>query len=560
MRRSISLLLLVCMLFIVLSVSASVAAEDLKTPSDIAKVLIYTENNASIPSTKEKVNCDIYIVDKDGGEYGTVYGTGCTVNVRGNSTSSAYKKPYNIKFPSKTDVLGMGANKKWSLLANCYDKTLLRNAVVMDFARELGVPYTPDYRYVDVYVNDELCGSYVLIDSVEVSSTRVDIDLSNNEYLLELDYNPEDADCYYFYSGINDIKFAVNEPEIADLSDTQMTYVNDLVYNAESALDSGDFDEVSAYFDIESMARFYLTLEFFRNIDVATSSTRFHIKGDKIYGGPVWDFDLSSGNYNADYYGSSTLEQRFHATKMKWFKLLVQYPEFQSRVNELFLEMQDTIVNLYTDNILGLNKIDTMINTYSASFSRNHNEAGWAPNRVYHSSMQLERTPDATYEENVEFYRNWLLERNEWLLDQWGLESFIELEDNASISEQDFVIYGVTEKTPVSSLVSQFYTEGVELMSGESKLYGDTYVPNGAIATVGGASYVVLVCGDVNCDGVVDQQDYLLIKRICTQTIEVDDIRMSAANVNNDDMIDSSDYILVKRYCFGTYDIYNTGA
>ena len=560
MRRHISLVLFACILFSILSLSASVAAEDIKTPSDIAKVLIYTEGGVSIPANKDKVNCEIFIVDQEGGEYGTIHGTECTVNVRGNSTSSAYKKPYNIKFPSKNDVLGMGANKKWSLLANCYDKTLLRNAVVMDFARELGVPYTPDCRYVDVYVNDELHGSYLLIDSIEVGSTRVDIDLSDNEYLLELDYNPEDPDCYYFKSGINDIKFAINEPEISDLSDVQIAYVNDLVYNAEAALYSNDFDEVSAYFDIESMARFYLTLEFFRNIDVATSSTRFHIKDGKIFGGPVWDFDLSSGNYNVNYYGSSTLEQRFHATKMKWFDSLVDYPEFQSRVNELFLEMQDTIVNLYTDNILGLNKIDTMINTYNASFSRNHNEAGWAPNRVYHSSMQLERTPDATYEENVEFYRNWLSERNEWLLDQWGLSSFVEIKDNASISEQDFVIYGVAEKTPVSVLLSQFYTEGVEIVADASKLSPDAYVPNGAIATVGGSSYVVLVYGDANCDGAVDPQDYLLVKRICAQTIEVDDIEMRAANVNNDDIIDSYDYILVKRYCFGTYDLYNAGA
>ncbi len=559
MRRSIPLILFVCMLFGVLSLSLSAAAEDIKLPSDIAKVLIYTDGGAEIPATKEKVNCEIYIVDQEGGEYGTIHGTGCTVNVRGNSTSSAYKKPYNIKFASKTDVLGMGANKKWSLLANCYDKTLLRNAVVMDFARELGVPFTPDYRYVDVYVNDELCGSYLLIDSIEVGSTRVDIDLSDNEYLLELDYNPEDPDCYYFYSGVNDIKFAVNEPEIDDLSDSQMTYVNDLVYNAELALNSGDFDRVTAYFDIESMARFYLTLEFFRNIDVATSSTRFHIKGDRIYGGPVWDFDLSAGNYNVDYYGSGTLEQRFHATKMKWFKSLVTYPEFQARVNELFLEMQDTIINLYADNILGLNQIDTMINTYNASFSRNHNEAGWAPDKVYHSSMQLERTPDATYEENVEFYRNWLLERNEWLLEQWGLTSFVKLKEGAKVSERDFVIYGVSDKTPVSSLLSQFDTAGVELRYGDSKLADSAYVPNGAVATVGGASYAVLVYGDVNCDGTVDPSDYMLVKRICSQTIELDEIQMRAANVNNDDIIDSSDYLLVKRYCFGTYDIYKTG-
>lgn len=554
MKRKIALIALFCMLFGIFAVTAN-AVEDAMTPTDVPKVLIYTEGGVGIPSNKEKVNCEIYIVDQAGGEYETIHGENCTVNVRGNSTSSAYKKPYNIKFESKTDVLGMGKNKKWSLLANCYDKTLMRNAVVMDFAKELGVPYTPDYRYVDVYVNDELMGSYLIIDSIEVGSTRVDIDLDNNEYLLELDYNPEDSDCYYFYSGYENIKFAINEPEIQDLTSEQTAYVNDLVFNAEKALKSGDFEKVSEYFDIESMAKFYLTLEFFRNIDVATSSTRFHIKGDKIYGGPVWDFDLSSGNYNVDYYGVGTTEQKLHATNMKWFKRLVAYPEFQSLVNEYFLDMQDTIVNLYADNIKGMNKIDSFIEAYGASFTRNNVDAGWAPNVVHHGSMQLERHPDATYEANVAFYRNWLLERNEWLLENWGLKSFIDFKEDSAFAGEDFIIESA-EKVKSEALYSSFLTEGVKLLHDGEELDAEAYLPNGAIATVGGASYLVCVLGDVNSDGVVDQFDYILVKREYFDTIELDDIDFIAADVNKDGIVDQFDYIFVKRHYFETYNLY----
>lgn len=556
MKRKIAFLLFAVMLTGVFAAGTSILAEDIKAPSDVPKVLIYTEGGVGIPSDKSKVDCEIYIIDEEGGEYETISAENCTVNVRGNSTSSAYKKPYNIKFDSKTDVLGMGKNKKWSLLANCYDKTLIRNAVVMDFAKEIGVPYTPDYRFVDVYVNDKLQGSYLLIDSVEVGETRVDIDVDNNEYLLELDWNPEDPDCYYFYSWGDSIKFAINEPEISDLTEQQKRYVKGLVSDAEAALRSGDYNEVVKYFDIESMANFYVTLEFFRNIDVATSSTRFHIKGGKIYGGPAWDFDLSSGNYNVDYYGKGTLEQRFHATSMKWFGELVTYPEFQQLVCERFLDMQDVIVNLYTDNTLGENKIDTMLNAYGASFDRNHNEAGWAPNVVHHSSMQLERHPDKTYEENVEFYRNWLFERNEWLLETWGLESFIELKDNTNIEENDFVITGVRDKTVAEDLLANFKTEDVSLIYNEKALGESDTVPNGTIATIGGASYLIIVKGDINCDSKVDQYDYVLIMRDYFDTIELDDVQRTAADVNIDGIINQYDYILVKRYYFNTYDIY----
>ena len=556
MKKTISFALLLSMLFACFA--TVVGATDVTEPGDVAKVLIYTEGGVDIPANKDKINCEIYIIDQEGGEYETIYATDCTVNVRGNSTSSAYKKPYNIKFGSKTDVLGMGKNKKWSLLANCYDKTLMRNAVVMDFAKELGVPYTPDYKYVDVYVNDKLQGSYLIIDSIEVGETRVDIDVDNNEYLLELDYNPEDADCYYFYSGVNGVKFAINEPEIDDLSGEQKAYVTDLVYEAERALNSGNFEKVQQYFDIESMAKFYLTLEYFRNIDVATSSTRFHIKGDKIYGGPVWDFDLSSGNYNVDYYGTSTTEQKFHATKMKWFGSLVQYEEFQALVNEYFLEMQDTIVNLYTDNYLGQNKIDCLLDTYGASFNRNNVDAGWDPSKVHHSSMQLERHPDATYEENVAFYRNWLRERNEWLLDEWGLTSFVELKEDASVSEDAFFINGLRDETAADDLASQFVGENIAIKYNGELLAGDAFVPNGATLSCGGATYGVNLLGDVFADGVIDQYDYIMVKRAYFGTVELDDVMMFAADVDGDGEILTYDYIAVKRHYFDTLDIYET--
>ena len=132
---------------------------------------------------------------------------------------------------SKTDLLGMGKNKKWTLLANCFDKTLLRNQTVFDVSKQLGVPFTPDYRVVDVYTNDTLQGSYLLVDTIEVSPTRVDIDTSKNEFLLELDYNPQDEESRYFYSPTYEIKFAINEPEIKDLTNEQYTYLKEIITN-----------------------------------------------------------------------------------------------------------------------------------------------------------------------------------------------------------------------------------------------------------------------------------------------------------------------------------------
>jgi hypothetical protein len=186
--------------------------------------------------------------------------------------------------------------------------------------------------------------------------------------------------------------------------------------------------EIEKYFDIDSMASFYLLLEFFRNVDVNTSSTRFHIKDGKIYGGPVWDFDLSAGNYQRSYY-TSMYDRRgncyagLYATKMPWFGALTEVSEFQNIVNQKFLDMQDVFVNLYADNTIGKNHIDKTIEAYSESISRNYGEAGWDVSKIYTDGNFLERFPEATYEKNIEYYRKWLRKRNEWLLKEWGLNS-----------------------------------------------------------------------------------------------------------------------------------------
>ena len=399
---------------------------NVEEPYDVPKVLIYTGEEEI--TTEAYTGCKIVIIDEEGGSHKTILDDASKIKIRGNSTSSGHKKPYNIKFSKKTDVLGMGANKKWSLLANCYDKTLLRNLVAFDVAKQLGVPYTPDYKVVDVYVDDVLQGTYLLVDSIEVGSTRVDIDTTGNEFLLELDKNPADPDIQYILSSEYRIRFAINEPEKKDLTTEQLEYVKDFITQAEKAIASGNMTEIEKYFDIESMASFYLTLEFFRNVDVNVSSTRFHIKDGKIYGGPVWDFDLSSGNYRWDYYrqmydGWGNSYAGLHAVNMPWFGALTEVSEFQNIVNQKFLDMQDVFVNLYEDNTIGKNYIDQTIETYSESISRNYGEAGWDVSKIYTDGNFLERFPEVTYEKNIEYYRKWLRKRNEWLLKEWGLNS-----------------------------------------------------------------------------------------------------------------------------------------
>ena len=157
MKRKISFFVVFCMLISVLAFTVSAESDGIRTPTDVPKVIITSTKNV----WTDYVDCSVEIIDEEGGSFETIFDDASKVKVRGNSTSSGEKKPFNIKFSSKTDVLGMGKNKKWCLLANCYERTLIRNQTVFDFADGIGLAYTPSYRVVDVYLNERFLGSYL---------------------------------------------------------------------------------------------------------------------------------------------------------------------------------------------------------------------------------------------------------------------------------------------------------------------------------------------------------------------------------------------------------------
>ena len=87
-------------------------------------------------------------------------------------------------------------------------------------------------------------------------------------------------------------------------------------------------------------------------------------------------------------------------------------------VKARFVEMNDYFVNLYAENELGNSRIDVLLAQHGASFERNFTTAGW---NVWDKTSELERIPEGTYEENVEYLRGWLKERHAWLIKHWNI-------------------------------------------------------------------------------------------------------------------------------------------
>lgn len=141
-------------------------------------------------SHKEK-GCTMLAINEDGGvDYNS---TLASMKGRGNSTWGKAKKPYNIKLDSKAELFGMEKAKSWCLIANYEDLSLLRNQIVYALGADIGMEETPDCRSVDLYINGEYMGVYLVTEKVEIDKNRVDItDLEKATEKL----NDNDLDSY----------------------------------------------------------------------------------------------------------------------------------------------------------------------------------------------------------------------------------------------------------------------------------------------------------------------------------------------------------------------------
>ena len=205
----------------------------------VPRIDINTENRngASLLKSDGYVNAQIAIIDTDS----SVLKEDVLFKVRGNSTAlnSIPKKGFAFKFNKKTEVLGMGKGKKWVLLANCFDPTLLRNFVMFDLAKKMDLPYTSEQRFVELWLDDEYRGCYTVYEPVQEGKDRVDIDVDSNDgkndFMLEVEATRvEDDETYITVSGH---RFIVSEPE--EPNEDQISYITGVMTDIIDTMKNG---------------------------------------------------------------------------------------------------------------------------------------------------------------------------------------------------------------------------------------------------------------------------------------------------------------------------------
>jgi len=432
--------------------------------SDIASMFLETETGSLdyIHESKEIIEAADYILFDNKGALNN-FGHITEISCRGNvSFKFADKKSYRMELQDKSQLLELGSERDWLLLANALDATLSRNMIVNTMAEELDMDYVPDMAYVDLYANGEYVGNYVLAEKIEVGSERVNIrDLSDENELAnpgvdftsceqvvedpdklfsrkwwKIPNEPEDYTGGYLMEiemldryGLEASGFitsrmqgvVVHNPKYASLN--QIGYIADLYQDFEDALfaEDGLNENTGKYFyeyiNMDSFAKKYMLEEVIKNLDAsATSCFLYKPEYDtKMYAGPAWDYDGSIDINRIAGNGVDLKDPKglYVASKERdsdiWWALY-QQEYFQKHVDKVFeggfkdtvSEFVETFIDENADFILD----SAMMNTIRWSIAE---EEGY------------DATVEEFYNKNAGL-KEFLQIRLEWLDEEWNYE------------------------------------------------------------------------------------------------------------------------------------------
>jgi NOL1/NOP2/fmu family ribosome biogenesis protein len=376
-------------------------------------ILYIDTNGVAIDSKEDYVEGFASIVG--GANYPDLLDTEMKIKGRGNSTwwqgGIWGKKPYQIKFGDKTEILNMPKDKKWVLLAELSDKSLIRNKIAREIANISRFDYVPQAEYLEVFINKEHVGAYLLGQKVEESKNRVNI--GDNGYLIEIDTDANgrisDDDVYFrsneWSSRYEDGVFNIKEPSIEYDSD-EFNLIKNHINDFETALFSNNFKDPDSgyrsFIDIPSFVDWFIVNEISKNQDARSYSSIYfnYIPGEKIKMGPVWDFDLAFGNVD---YSNAENPDGFWIKENLWYKRMFEDPFFSDLIKSRFSYYDGNLSSIFS-------KIDGFEDYISKSQKKNFEIWDILSKDVWPIPVKYD-----THHEYVEYLKTWIDNRMSWL-------------------------------------------------------------------------------------------------------------------------------------------------
>ena len=355
--------------------------------------LVTSTDDAELVFTDRYANIEAVLITTDA-EGNLETSTSCITGGRGGSTwASCPKRPLKINLSEEMELLGMSAASKYALVANYMDQTNMKDAIVYTAAGKIGMTYYPECEHVNLYVNGEYEGLYLLCTRINSRGGCVEFaddlddanDIANNntigipetEILYEgtrdeiryslLDNNPLDISGSYLmefelegkpqeeqyvnsWFNTDNKTIVMNSPQYA--SEEETTYIANYVREAERAVYSEDGINtdtglsIQDYLDINSWSQMCLMQNFFALQDYSDGSLfMYKLAGDdKLYGGPIWDYDKSMTD---DYYTDVKFAYTDKATLGGWYSELYKFDDVFANIQSVYInDLSDALAEM----------------------------------------------------------------------------------------------------------------------------------------------------------------------------------------------------------------------
>ena len=280
-----------------------------------------------------------------------------TIKYRGASSYSKFdKKQYRIKFyknekdsAKEVSLAGMGANSEWVLNGPYLDKTLIRNKLVYDLARELN-GWAPDTRFVELFVDGEYQGVYLAVEPVTNGESRLrlaEFGLLSGEtaYIVNrdrIDTGSEEIDTWGKTNGYTYNALYIRYPSKNKITEKQKEYIKNDISEFEQVLYGENFKDkrtgYQAYIDLDNWVDYFIINEFAMNYDAGNLSTYLYKELDGKLQLAVWDFNNGFDNYQ--WFRTET--DVLHTVENSWFQRLWQDENFRDRVCERYRQLRET--------------------------------------------------------------------------------------------------------------------------------------------------------------------------------------------------------------------------
>ncbi len=356
------------------------------------------------------------------------------IELHGTSSAGYEKTGYRFETRDSVDgdldfpLLGLPSESDWVLHGPYSDKTFVRNALAYALGRQVAADrggYEPRTAFLELILNDDYRGIYVMVERVKRSEDRLNLDVPAHTaeagditggYIVKIDQGRSTGWTSALGTAID---YAY--PRDEDISPEQDAYLQAYFDNFQAMLVSEGWDDPTtgyeAWIDVESFLDHWLVNELTHNIDAYRLSAYLHKKSDtaggKLHAGPVWDFDRAWGNVNycdsynthgwiIDDLGNCGCSYQFPG----WWTRLLEDPAYQDRLRCRWEQLRAGVL---ADDAL-LATMDTLTDEVDHVQSRDNGR--W-------NTIGVNISPNyyvgETWQDELDWMQSWIVARTGWM-------------------------------------------------------------------------------------------------------------------------------------------------